>query len=191
MGQNMSIAILGWGSLIWDPRELPHYGPWKAGGPTLPIEFSRVSGDGRLTLVIDSSGPQVPTRFALSPRVDVSDAVEDLRRREGTIRKCIGFFIVGCGASSIQQYPKHVDVDAVIRDWCVAQQLDACVWTALTSNFGEELGVDFSLEQAVTYLEKLGKTARENALKYIRNAPPEIDTPLRRKVSEKWPTPAS
>lgn len=49
----MKIAILGWGSLIWDKRNLRLAGEWQVGGPVLPIEFSRVSGYGRLTLVID------------------------------------------------------------------------------------------------------------------------------------------
>lgn len=187
----MNIAILGWGSLIWDPRELPHYGPWKTGGPTLPIEFSRVSGDGRLTLVIDPLGPQIPARFALSSRVDISDAVEDLRKRENTSRKRIGFLIAATGTNSRQEFRQQVEVNEVIRHWCDAQQIDACVWTALCSNFQEELHVEFSPDQAVAYLEKLGKTTRKKALKYIRNAPPEVDTPLRRKVSEKWPNPTS
>ena len=182
----MNITFLGWGSLIWDPRKLPHYGPWKMGGPTLPIEFSRVSRDGRLTLVVDLTGPPVPTRFALSPRTDVSDAVEDLRKREGTTTKHIGFLIPATGASSKQEFPKQVDVNEVIKQWCVGQQIDACVWTALPSNFRGELGVEFSPDQAVAYLGRLGRTTRDNALKYIRNAPAEVDTPVRRKVSEKW-----
>jgi hypothetical protein len=50
----MNIAILGWGSLVWDQRVLPTESEWNSEGPRLPIEFSRVSQDGRLTLVIDS-----------------------------------------------------------------------------------------------------------------------------------------
>jgi hypothetical protein len=49
----LKIVILGWVSLIWDPRGLPREGPWQEGGPIFPIEFSRVSNDCRLTLVID------------------------------------------------------------------------------------------------------------------------------------------
>ena len=184
----MNIVFLGWGSLIWDPRDLPHYGPWKMGGPLLPIEFSRVSGDGRLTLVIDPTGRQVPTRFALSPRADISDAVEDLRKREGTIRKHIGFIIAATDKSSRQEFPNQVDINKILKDWCLSQQIEGCVWTALHSNFREELGVDFSPDEAVAYLERLGKSTRENALRYIRNAPTEVDTPLRRIVSEKWPS---
>ncbi|HOW68396.1 MAG TPA: hypothetical protein P5055_13320 [Candidatus Paceibacterota bacterium] len=58
----MSIAILGWGSLIWNPRDLPITGDWQGDGPVLPIEFTRISDNGRLTLVIDERhGVDVPT----------------------------------------------------------------------------------------------------------------------------------
>jgi hypothetical protein len=43
----MKIAIVGWGSLIWDPRDL------HLATAILPIEFSRISDNGRLTLVVD------------------------------------------------------------------------------------------------------------------------------------------
>ena len=38
-----NIAILGWGSLIWDPRDLQFDGQWRENGPLFPIEFSRPS----------------------------------------------------------------------------------------------------------------------------------------------------
>lgn len=89
----MNIAILGWGSLIWDKRDLPIVGDWQAGGPVLPIEFSRVSGDGRLTLVIDEqNGADVTTRYARSERVNLSEAVASLQKRENNPPKeRIGF----------------------------------------------------------------------------------------------------
>lgn len=190
----MTIAILGWGSLVWDPRELPHYGPWRTGGPMLPIEFSRVSGDSRLTLVIDSSAVAVATRYAVSPRSDIVDAVEDLRQREGTGRRSIGFVIAGTGDNSRAKFGEQVDVMKPVVDvmkpvaaWCNENELEACVWTALLPNFRAELEVDFSVEAAISYLQRLGKSARENALRYVRNAPPEVDTPLRREISQRWP----
>ena len=84
----MKIAILGWGSLVLDPRELPREGVWQYGGPEFRIEFSRVSQDCRLTLAIDNeNGKLVSTRYVLSPRSDINDAISDLKLREGTIKK--------------------------------------------------------------------------------------------------------
>jgi len=183
-----TIAILGWGSLVWDPRDLPHYGPWKKDGPKLPIEFSRISGDSRLTLVIDLAAEvQCPTRFALSPRSEIADAVEDIRRREGTTRRHIGFYERSGNSSSRGEFPQQVDVIDVIRRWCNNADIDGIVWTALPSNFHDETGTAFSVDAGITYLKSLPKTSRENALKYIRNAPEEVDTPLRQRVAVEWP----
>jgi len=43
----MKIAVLAWGSLVWDRRDLAVAGNFEPTGPRLPIEFCRVSGDGR------------------------------------------------------------------------------------------------------------------------------------------------
>jgi hypothetical protein len=65
----MKIVILGWGSLIWDPRDLPHQEPWLDDGPKLPLEFSRISKDRRLTLVIDAvNGELCNTLYSYSPK---------------------------------------------------------------------------------------------------------------------------
>ncbi|TMG93864.1 MAG: hypothetical protein E6H73_08615 [Betaproteobacteria bacterium] len=54
---SLRIAIISWGSLIWDPDskfDRMHRG-WIEDGPVLKIEFSQVdpAGDGGLTLVMD------------------------------------------------------------------------------------------------------------------------------------------
>ena len=62
-------------------------------------------------------------------------------------------------------------------------------WTAPPSNFAE-FGEPFSTTAALAYLEKLEArdAARfEFALAYIRNAPPEVDTPVREEVARRWP----
>ena len=46
-------VVLAWGSSVWDPRELKIASKFAPNGPLLPIEFCRISGDGRLTLAID------------------------------------------------------------------------------------------------------------------------------------------
>src|ERR1700722_18672522 len=53
--QMVKSVVLAWGSLVWDPRDLQTAGKFVANGPLLPIEFCRISADGRLTLAIDES----------------------------------------------------------------------------------------------------------------------------------------
>lgn len=43
----MKIAVLGWGSLIWKRGNLAVAGDFIPAGPRVPIEYCRVSTDGR------------------------------------------------------------------------------------------------------------------------------------------------
>jgi hypothetical protein len=86
----MKIAILGWGSLIWDRRDLKVAADFVAGGPILPVEFCRISADGRLTLVIEEThGSLCATYHAPSVYDDLRFARENLSLREGTAN--VGF----------------------------------------------------------------------------------------------------
>jgi len=49
----LRVAILAWGSLVWDRKQLALATEFLPRGSRLPIAFSRISRDGRLTLVID------------------------------------------------------------------------------------------------------------------------------------------
>lgn len=176
------IAILGWGSLIWDPRNLPREGTWQAGGPTLSIEFSRVSSDCRLTLVIDEvNGAPVPTRYVLSPRADIEDAICDLKDREGTTKKRIGYVDLFAHRDS-RTLPEHVEVHDAVADWARTRGFSAVIWTALPTNFTKKTDQPFSVQNAYDYLKTLPESAREVALKYIANTPEEVMTPLRREI---------
>jgi hypothetical protein len=181
------IAILGWGSLIWKPEELHYQEPWEKGGPVLPLEFSRITSDRPLTVVLDPvNGVACPTRFAWSTKATLSDAVADLGQREGASEEHVGYIDLQDNQSSIQKYPEQINIDSVMHRWCKDNQIVAAVWTAIPPNFSERLGVNFSVEAALQYLKSLPKPAQARALEYIRKTPAEVSTPLRRRITTEW-----
>ena len=180
----MKVAILAWGSLIWDKRDLPITGDWQCGGPVLRIEFSRISRSGEragcLTLVIDEQhGADVPTRFAISPRTNLDDAIADLRTREGTSSDRIGYVNLVRNTERAYARQHHPHACDTIKAWAQAQRLDAVVWTALPSTFEEVARHPFSVEAAIQQLNGLGEPAKSHALEYLQKAPPEVVTPVR------------
>ena len=189
----VKIAVLAWGSLVWDPRELKTAAKFAPNGPLLPIEFCRISKDGRLTLAIDETFGDVCTTYsAPSAFADLDAAIENLRKREGTIASEIGFVEPASGRQSDVAMERHPQVVATIGAWAEANGYDAAIWTALASNFGEpgKGGEPFSVTAAIRYLEALdGKDAAAfaRALDYIRKAPAEVETPVRDEVAKRWP----
>lgn len=176
----MRIAIIAWGSLIWDPRSLPYDGDWQPNGPRFSVEFSRVSRDCRLTLVVDGRhGADAPTRFVTSTRRALHDAMADLRDREGTIWSRIGYVNRKDGSDSADAFAQPGDTFQRVFDWSEERGFDAAIWTALPPSFEKETGEQFSLEAATKYLQRLPKIARKCAVTYIEKAPPEVETPLR------------
>jgi hypothetical protein len=174
----MRIAILAWGSLIWDPRELSLQGEFRAGGPELPLEFSRKSLDGRLTLIIDEKNgmPPSPTYYAMSGRCTLDDAICDLQHREGTSEDKIGSHSRDRGS---ERLPTSRVAREAISAWLERNQtIDAVVWT----NLGPSKGFEFSESAAERHLKSLKGLCKERALEYIRRPPPEIKTPLREKM---------
>jgi hypothetical protein len=181
----MKIAILGWGSLIWDTGSLLITGDgWRLGGPKLPLEFSRISSSrkGALTLVIDENrGELAPARYAMSQRDSLDDAIEDLRSREGCPQGRIGFV---CSHQREKERSKVPGIADKVREWAEAHKFDAVIWTNLPPNFDCQLDRESWLDKAVEYLDNLRGEGLEKAREYVRKAPPEVDTPLRRRLAE-------
>lgn len=176
----MQIALLGWGSLIWDPR--PEFdskvGPWTSGGPVLPVEFCRISKTrkGALVLVIDQKlGTEVEVLHALSLRDDPADALSDLRTREGTSMQKIGFVNLLTG----KQRGRDPEAVAMIKDWAKKMKFQVVAWTDLESNFKSKTSVEFSLAAALDHLKSLSTAGRREAVRYIVKAPKQVDTKLR------------
>jgi hypothetical protein len=82
--------------------------------------------------------------------------------------------------TAIERHPTAVKA---IEKWIAASGFDTAIWAALATNFAKETGRRFSAEAAVRYLESLDRQALANALRYIRNTPPEIRTPVRQLVA--------
>ena len=181
----MNIAIIAWGSLVWDPRSFRIKGEWRNQGPRLEIELSRVAKDGRLTLAVDDNdGVEVQTYCAQSVRSDLGDAIADLRDREGTIRKRIGFFEANNGNCSISEFSDQIDIAGIMVAWCKAMGFEAAVWTALPPQFEEQTKTVFSVDNAVAYIKSLPLPARKTAFEYIEKAPRETVTPVRQKIEQ-------
>ena len=189
----MKTAVLAWGSLLWDPRDLKTAAKFVANGPLLPIEFCRISADGRLTLAIDETFGAVCKTYSAPCALDALDAaIENLRVREGTNARAVGFVEPASGRQSDVAIERHPEAVATIAAWAESNGYDAAIWTALASNFDEpgKGGEPFSVTAAIQYLATLqgrddAKFAR--ALTYIRKAPPEVETPVREEVAKRWP----
>jgi cation transport regulator ChaC len=177
----MKIAVLGWGSLIWDPRNLHTTGEWLGDGPQLPIEFARVSEDGRLTLVLFPSAEKVQVLWNYMNTGDLGEAIENLREREGkrTRTECIGFVKINNEGYRCNVIP---DITSDIKQWAKEKSINAVIWTDLPSNFTE-----FTEGNVVKYLESLKHNSkkRAEAEKYIRKAPPQIKTKMRKVIEER------
>lgn len=186
------VAILAWGSLIWDNR-WPAFddqrGNWLEDGPVLPLEFSRVSKTrkGALTLVIDpDNGSDCKVMYAMSRRKNPADAIADLRDREGTIMDHMGFYFA--------EEPERKCVPAVpdaIPAWAKKKKFDVVVWAGMPSNFpgknAVKKGEAFSIDAAAAHLQAITAEGKAAAATYVWRAPELVVTKLRTRLqSEPW-----
>ncbi len=184
----MRISVLAWGSIIWDLGDLAILADFEPTGPSLPIEFCRVSRDGRLTLVIDEAfGAPCITYSALSAFDNLDAAIENLRHREKMPSpEGVGFTVPHHGRRSARAVEHHPQVVKTITAWVNANGFDAAIWTALRNNFAEKTGEPFLVEAAIRYLETRDEKTLDAALNYIWQAPPEVRTPVREAVKMRW-----
>jgi hypothetical protein len=182
------ICVLGWGSLVNHPEgdasigqtALETVGQWHRDGPTLPLEFSRVSTGKRLTLVVDSEHGTENQVFTIQSAYSaLDDAIENLRLREGrTKRTWIGRLQKGdLGASP--------EAPNAVASWLAGSAYDAVIWTAIPPNFPEVRASTFSVAAALKYLDELRGEDVVKAYRYIIEAPDQIKTALRGQAY--WP----
>jgi len=170
----MKIAFIGWGSLIWNPGGLRIKSKWFNDGPYLPVEFTRISNDNRVTLIIDEEATPIQTLWALANTQIIEDAKESLRDREGVNNVRL------ISSIGINDEPKN-KTEKVIQKWLTDQALDYAVWTGLsfskkTGNRRPSIGEIINHLQNITPSEKL---AAEN---YVRKAPTQVQTNFRKAI---------
>lgn len=178
----MKIAILGWGSLLWDehPEFDEQHEEWQFDGPSLEIEFSRVSKkrNGALTLVLDAkNGKACQVAYSLSKRKSPDDAICDVRSREGTTLKNVGFYF----ADNSRRQAREEPVLKTIQDWALEKKIDVVIWTDLESNFQKEskCRMPFSIKTALCHIQALDDKGKVMAAEYVWRSPTFVNTPLR------------
>lgn len=172
----MSIACLGWGSLVWDPRSLPVSANWKSDGPVLPLEFARKSKNGRVTLVITDQGTPCEVLWNELAVETLGEAVAALAEREEMpTTKRVG------------SWPPVSSVEPpfeAVAEWAIRRGLNGVVWTGLGANWDARVGGMPTFEDIVLHLQSLSDEGLQRAADYIRKAPAQIATAHRKTLEE-------
>ena len=166
------VACLGWGSLVWDPRSLRIQRAWFADGPFARVEFVRQSRDDRITLVLERNAIPVRTLWAVMDCTQVDEARRSLCAREG------------CNSNDIGVWARNDESPSLILDlpqWAQANGVDFVIWTGLSPKFRND-GVVPSSDEVIAHLSSLSGAIRDNAERYVRFAPRQIDTVYRRRI---------
>lgn len=184
----MKIAILAWGSIIWDPRNLmidntQGQNGWFNDGPMLPIEFARISQDGRLTLVIVPGKAEIQTLYSISEYEDLNLAILDLSVREGCCTNAIGNFTKKNSIISPSEFQFRENIQRWIERY---KGIDAVIWTNLPQKLWytdkNNKKIQVQEDGIIEYLNALSAEIQANAEEYVRKAPPIVRTYIRASI---------
>jgi len=174
--KKIKIACIGWGSLIWNPENLACQNKWFEDGPLLPIEFTRISGNNRVTLIIDKNSSPVRTLWSLMLHSNLDDCINSLMTREGTTKENIHYTSANDTCED--------KFESLIKKWLLEKHIDLAIWTGLS--FSKKTNSKRpTVVEIIKHLEQLTGTERSIAEEYIRLAPRQIDTEYRREIENK------
>lgn len=180
------IGCIAWGSLLWDPRTLPLAAPFVNEGPLLPIEFSRVALDGRVTLVIDPLASPDRTWWAPLAVESLAGGIAELARREGIAPERVADWIGVAVKREVFDAVGGARSSEAIDVWLASVPLDAVLWTALPMRRPDGRFERPSEDELVAHLARLDPPARARAEQYIRRAPARLATPNRRRFEAEF-----
>ncbi|MFK7895561.1 MAG: hypothetical protein AB8G23_06975 [Myxococcota bacterium] len=152
-------------------------GAFVGGGPRLPIEFSRVAMDGRVTLVIDDRAQStVETYWCPLSSATLEEAIHELALREKISEHRESEWI---GAQlrddrSRDAGEASASTRACVAEWLSGSDLDGLVWTALPSRDPDGVYVRPNGAQLLAHLRGLSGIALARAEEYIRRAPSAV-----------------
>lgn len=176
----MTIAILGWGSLIWKPEANDHAlafdGTWRKQGPRLPVEFARIAADGRISLILVPGAEHSCTvLWTFSTHEDLESAVANLAGREGSPLEHV-HGVEADGAPIGDPDPRITDT---VHAW-MSDTVRATIWAGLPHGpRWKSHGGAYTPENVLAYASRLTGEVRERALEYVERAPSQTRTPLR------------
>lgn len=174
----MKIVCIGWGSLIWSPRTLKSNNEWYEDGPFLPIEFTRIADDDRVTLIIDEKAREIRTYWSTMKTADLEEAIASLEEREAATREFIHWT-----RTSVKPISK---IHKKVQDWLFQKELDAAIWTGLTYSKKTSTRRP-TIQEIFQHLRKLdGSPAASIAEEYIKRAPLQTDTEFRRLIEHEF-----
>lgn len=196
--QSLRIACLAWGSLIWDPRDLPMIGGWRKDGPRLRVEFLRQSADGRMTLVLSKHARAVQSEWTLMNASSLEMAIHGLALREGitntskaNLKKTIGVWPPQDSKShenklilDIGKFAKKHDISHVI--WTNLGPKDPM--TGLRTEPKSNTVINYLLElqkKAESSSNPIDKLRLEKAKEYISRTPLQVNTVYRKEIEDK------
>ena len=166
------IIYLGWGSLLWDHSKLKLKSPWIPSSLNLPLEYSRISdkGKGRLTLVIDDkNGTMNNIYFSIAKTNNINIAINDLKKREKTKSKNIGYINIIQNIQRINDsLPSHLNNQ--IYKWGKSKGAKAIIWTNLRSNWKQISDNNYSIHDAIDYYNNSTDRNRKEIKEYIINS---------------------
>src|SRR5438445_2048287 len=175
----MRIAYIAWGSLVCKPECLKIRGSWAHNGPEFPIEFARVSKDGRLTLVIHPDSTQIATYSVEADHEHLGAARANLRLREGPVR---------CETNAKDEWIASVEVSGLshgrlgtidiqaVRQWLRMNAYDAAVWTAIPPRWSHPKHGTIralTVEAVVDYIRSTAPAVQQATRDYFGSVPPD------------------